>query len=362
MKPVKRITEDQVAVIKNVERKFTSAMQKASHIENIINKPQNNISKNSVQNQNDQDRGQWIKRQICSNECQTPQSPSVITNSMEKTYDFVQQDQEDSDSIRSKSFVNSEEYQFFINAIEKLKATNLFHEEDIKRMSDEQIYDALVEHARKQKLKQRLMAAHQLSMSTAASSSLAHPSSTINQPSSAVGVPQLESIDPKEDEEDLPIIMKNLHSVKSLKHFFEIRAKSKAALTLGISQPFNNSSGDHHFIASNTNSPQLNIRNTKSELSTLPSESPPSPQPNTSSSYDMFIKSSNPLIEKSIKHGIGLVHKVIKLSKNISLNLRLVFSLKFISKFIVQRMLKKSLKQISLSYLQQLQSKLNNYP
>lgn len=310
MKPVKRITEDQVAVSKNVERKFTSAMQKASQIENIINKPQNNISRNSVQNQNDQDRGSWVKRQICSNESQTTQSPSVINNSMEKIPD-VQQDQEDPDSIRSKNYVNSEEYQFFINAIEKLKATNLFHEEDIKRMSDEQIYDALVEHARKQKLKQRLMAAHQLSMSTAASSSLAHPTSTINQPSTAVGVPQLESIDSKEDEEDLPIIMKNLHSVKSLKHFFEIRAKSKAALTLGISQPFNNSSGEHHFIASNTNSPQPNIKNIKSELSTLPSESPPSPQPNTSSSYDMFIKSSNPLIEKSIKHGIGLVHKVI---------------------------------------------------
>lgn len=38
---------------------------------------------------------------------------------------------------------------------------------------------------------------------------------------------KLESIDKYlEEEDDVPIIIRNLHSVKSLKHFFEIRTKS----------------------------------------------------------------------------------------------------------------------------------------
>lgn len=305
--------ENEPIVTKNIERKFTSAMQKASQIENIINKPQG--LKNTVQTSNDTTTSVWFKRQSCSNTVeatqQPPPPPQPVTSqpsiSIEKTSDCIQVDE--LDSADSKNDVNPEEYQFFINAIEKLKATNLFHERDIKQMSDEQIYDALVEHARKQKLKQRLMAAHQLSMSTAASSSLAHPAPAFTPPNTNTGGPQLESIDAKEDEEDLPIIMKNLHSVKSLKHFFEIRAKSTAAAaSLTMSQPFNN--GENQ--PSNTNSPQLNMRSSKCDIAASPLCPPPPPPLPNATSYDMFIKSSNPLLEKCIKHGIGLANKVIQ--------------------------------------------------
>jgi len=307
-----------------MERKFTSAMQKASQIENIINKPQKYQHHSSNDHHTATDVAPtpaWLKRQTSNaNIAQPPPPPaSSLPTAVEKRPDFVVHVEDCFDGPRSKNYVNPEEYQFFINAIEKLKATNLFHEEDIKRMSDEQIYDALVEHARKQKLKQRLMAAHQLSMSTAASSSLSHSTPAYN-PTNA-GLPP-ESIDPKEDEEDLPIIMKNLHSVKSLKHFFEIRAKSTAAATSAMTQQFNSGScgpGDHHFSGSATNSPLLNPRISRAEF--LASSSPPPPPPPLPSasssngpSYDMFMKSSNPLIEKSIKHGMGLVNKVNKIN------------------------------------------------
>lgn len=92
---------------------------------------------------------------------------------------------------KQKDVLNLDEFQFFINAVEKLKAAHLFHEDDLKKMTDEQIYDALVAHARKQR-----------------NTNQESPNSSISQ------------ID-KEHDEDLPIIMRNLHSVKSLKHFLK---------------------------------------------------------------------------------------------------------------------------------------------
>jgi hypothetical protein len=267
------------------QRKFTSAMQKASQIENIINKPPQKTNTATDSNQHHQhhtndvisNTPSWLKRQTTNH--QTPPPPP----------------QEESESTTNQEYVNPEEYQFFINAIEKLKATNLFHEEDIRRMSDEQIYDALVEHARKQKLKQRLMAAHQLSMSTAAHYSY---SASLKDNSSLQMGAAAESIDARDEDEDLPIIMKNLHSVKSLKHFFEIRAKSTAAATSALTQPFTSVNLNEQTVASNAASPQINQRS-------LPPPAPPLP-----GSHDVFIKSSNPLIERSIKHGVGLVNKV----------------------------------------------------
>lgn len=312
-----RLTENE-STSKKMERKFTSAMQKASQIENIMNKGKEQQQQGlKQQSQAFTEQGTITdvtvcKRELISTNVGSPPLASSLSwpdgSVVEKRRLDVANSVEVMESSRAKSqYVNPEEYQFFINAIEKLKATNLFHEEDIKCMSDEQIYDALVEHARKQKLKQRLMVAHQLSMSTAAgSSSLAYSAQACG-----------ESIDGKEDDDDLPIIMKNLHSVKSLKHFFEIRAKSTAAAMSAISQQFtnndssNNSNSEH--CASNVNSPQLNQRSTKNrtELAvTVSSQTSTAPAVMSAPSHDIFMKSSNYLIEKSIKHGIGLANKV----------------------------------------------------
>ena len=161
--------------------------------------------------------------------------------------------------------MNSAEFQFFINAIEKLKATNLFQEEDLKKMTDEQIYEALIEHARTQRSK--------FGMSL-------NQNKPLNQQQQIVYNPALlESID-KEQEEDLPIIMRNLHSVKSLKHFFEIRAKSSSNAT--------------NITNSNIQSPLLHVKNNNIE------------EKETKSNVlqDLFVKNSQ-IIEKSVKHGIG---------------------------------------------------------
>lgn len=161
--------------------------------------------------------------------------------------------------------MNSAEFQFFINAIEKLKATNLFQEEDLKKMTDEQIYEALIEHARTQRSK--------FGMSL-------NQNKPLNQQQQIVYNPALlESID-KEQEEDLPIIMRNLHSVKSLKHFFEIRAKSSSNAT--------------NITNSNIQSPLLHVKNNCIE------------EKETKSNVlqDLFVKNSQ-IIEKSVKHGIG---------------------------------------------------------
>ena len=161
--------------------------------------------------------------------------------------------------------MNSAEFQFFINAIEKLKATNLFQEEDLKKMTDEQIYEALIEHARTQRSK--------FGMSL-------NQNKPLNQQQQIVYNPALlESID-KEQEEDLPIIMRNLHSVKSLKHFFEIRAKSSSNAT--------------NITNSNIQSPLLHVKNNNIE------------EKETKSNVlqDLFVKNSQ-IIENSVKHGIG---------------------------------------------------------
>lgn len=74
-------------------------------------------------------------------------------------------------------------------------------------MTDKQVYEALVEHARDQKI---------------SLPSIFLSSKGINTTSSVK-----KDIVGKivEEEDDLPIIIRNLHSVKSLKHFFEIRTK-----------------------------------------------------------------------------------------------------------------------------------------
>lgn len=287
-------------------RKFAQAMQKASLIENKISKKctpstpttsteesrytTTNRSSSIVEEQH------WTRRQTngTSEKIMPPPSPSVITTTNDCSFqreDFSQASSCPNQRLHHQSSdLNSDEYQFFINAIEKLKATNLFHEEDIKRMTDEQIYDALVEHARKQKLKQRLIAqAFTLPYGHNVTHHTNPPASHVNttHASNPTTTNILESID-KEDEEDLPIIMKNLHSVKSLKHFFEIRAKST-----------NTNSG------SGSNSPVLNPKSDRA----LTESSSSNKRPN--SLQELFMK-SNSVLEKSIKHGMGVAGRDVE--------------------------------------------------
>ena len=208
----------------------------------------------------------WSKRQKeDGTECLPPPSnPTPISTATNSCSDINNHDLPPKVDCQAKhqcsngSDFNSSEFQFFITAIEKLKATSLFQEEDLKKMTDEQIYEALIEHARVQRSK--------FNQTT----SLFTPSSNVNHN-------LLESID-KEQEEDLPIIMRNLHSVKSLKHFFEIRAKST-----------NNNSN------STIQSPLLQNKNTNLETK----------EAKSNALQDLFIKNSQ-LIEKSIKHGLGV--------------------------------------------------------
>jgi hypothetical protein len=134
----------------------------------------------------------WQKRQAVKNECLINESEPPIEQSCNS------QDNSDNNFV-GQDDLNTDEFQFFMNAIEKLKAANLFHEDDLKKMTDEQIYEALIEHARIQK-------------------KVNYPVITDN---------ACQSID--REEEDLPIIMRNLHSVKSLKHYFEIKSKSSSS-------------------------------------------------------------------------------------------------------------------------------------
>ncbi len=88
----------------------------------------------------------------------------------------------------------------------------------MNKLNDQQIYEALVEHARKQHINLPSILAK-------------YPESSTNifctNSNQQVLKNKLESIDTYlEEEDDLPIIIRNLHSVKSLKHFFEIRTKS----------------------------------------------------------------------------------------------------------------------------------------
>ena len=138
----------------------------------------------------------WQRRQAAKRELESEPMPPVFEslNSPAKEDDAYFCENENSNSNGSE--INSDEFQFFMNAIEKLKAANLFHEDDLKKMTDEQIYEALIEHARMQK-------------------KATYP---------VVNENFCRSID--KEEEDLPIIMRNLHSVKSLKHYFEIKSKT----------------------------------------------------------------------------------------------------------------------------------------
>ena len=152
--------------------------------------------------------------------------------------------------------------------MEKLKATNLFQEEDLKKMTDEQIYEALIEHARTQRSKFGV--------------SLSQNKVQLNQQQQTAYNHTLpESID-KEQEEDLPIIMRNLHSVKSLKHFFEIRAKSS------------------------TNASMINGSNLQSPLLHAKNNNPEDKEAKSNVLQDLFVKNSQ-IIEKSVKHGTGQV-------------------------------------------------------
>lgn len=172
---------------KAYERKF-KALKKTSHLkEKTI--------------ELDAQSSAWMKRQAIKTECNrdstTLPNEFVVTQTQEIL--FMKHNNEDNSNNNDNSDLNetnSDEFQFFVNAIEKLKAANLFHEDDLKKMTDEQIYEALIEHARLQKK----------GINPVVSGSLC------------------QSID--RDDEDLPIIMRNLHSVKSLKHYFEIKAKS----------------------------------------------------------------------------------------------------------------------------------------
>ena len=168
--------------------------------------------------------------------------------------------------MASNGDFNATEFQFFMNAVEKLKATSLFQEDDLKKMTDEQIYDALIEHARMQRSK----------CGPGGPTTHTQNKHNFNQPTLGNHT-LLESID-KEQEEDLPIIMRNLHSVKSLKHFFEIRAKS--------SFNANNSS---------VQSPSLQAKDIQLEK-----------EAKSNVLQDLFIKHSQ-IIEKSVEHGVGTV-------------------------------------------------------
>jgi hypothetical protein len=211
------------------------------------------------------------KRQVTEIECLPHPSNLTPSSTMSYSYANIQIEEKEADegnaaySCNGNDF-NSAEFQFFINAIEKLKATNLFQEEDLKKMTDEQIYEALIEHARTQRYKFG-MSQNQNKIQ-------------LNQQQIAYNHTLLESID-KEQEEDLPIIMRNLHSVKSLKHFFEIRAKS------------NNT---HNINNSNVQSPLLHAKNNNLE----------DKETKSNVLQDLFVKNSQ-IIEKSVKHGIGTV-------------------------------------------------------
>ena len=274
--------------IENSSRKFTDALQKASQIEDIITRrkaAQNtehscyesplNESNRHKEFANDSNMSSWMKRQTAeSSNCLPPplHSESTTATSSSNSFEHI-----DTQNKHGNDF-NPDEFQFFINAIEKLKATSLFQEEDLKKMTDEQIYEALIEHARKQR-SNRLNSMQQKAQ---------HQQLAENQANSNPNATYFpESID-KEQEEDLPIIMRNLHSVKSLKHFFEIRAKSGSS---------NQSSGAELMsqLGLDPNSPLVQAKSQEKEKK-------------TNTLQGLFIKNSQ-LIEKSVKQGVGIANR-----------------------------------------------------
>lgn len=198
---------------------FSDALQKASQIEDIISRGRSNSVTSNKENVN------LIQTNNTSNNNNNTTNNNIVP---ETNKNEIQNENSNGKEL------NSDEFKFFLSAIEKLKATHLFHEDDLKKMTDEQIYEALIEHVRKQR------------------SSYPQRTSQIQSHHLA----NRESID-KEQEEDLPIIMRNLHSVKSLKHFFEIRAKASSF----INDQLNNNNQQQQQQQSqlnSTNSPNLN--------------------------------------------------------------------------------------------------------
>ena len=100
--------------------------------------------------------------------------------------------------------INKEDLEYFVSEIQKLRKEAYFSDETLRRLSDEQIFEILVEHVRNKSNKPKAR--------------------TKTNTTSTGYVNQLYSID-NEREDDIPIVIRNLHSVKSLKQFFEIRAK-----------------------------------------------------------------------------------------------------------------------------------------
>ena len=139
----------------------------------------------------------WQRRQAIKNDSNNAIEPPIFDRLNSPPYADSNFRENESPN---HSEINTDEFQFFMNAIEKLKAANLFHEDDLKKMSDEQIYEALIEHAKMQK-----KATYSIITETTC-----------------------QSIDKEDD--DLPIIMRNLHSVKSLKHYFEVKSKTSSDL------------------------------------------------------------------------------------------------------------------------------------
>jgi hypothetical protein len=249
--------------------KFSDALQKASLIEDIITRRKANEKENI-----DKSSNAWIKRQAISDNKPPPEftETNMSNDNENKKLSEIQHNKSS-----TSTDVNSDEFKFFMNAIEKLKATSLFQEDDLKKMSDEQIYDALVEHARKCKFNKN-GSSEQIKAQEQKQINIIKNKDTIDK-----------------EEEDLPIIMKNLHSVKSLKHFFEIRAQSLS----------NNSNEQSTTMAiSNLNSPFVkrsqasNCYNTNSNTT-------------SHSSSHVNSKSTTQMIEKSIRQGTGLVSKDI---------------------------------------------------
>jgi hypothetical protein len=119
--------------------------------------------------------------------------------------------------------INSDDYKYFINAVDKLKADDLFTDiTDFNTLSDDQIYNKLVKHAREQKTNNNSLNKRDITVSSLINGNHQTTPSTIF----SMRQYSTSSIDENQEDQDLPIIMRNLHSVKSLKHYFELRAKT----------------------------------------------------------------------------------------------------------------------------------------
>ena len=135
----------------NSNRTFTDALQKASLIEDIItrrNKPPAVTNSSNLVGETKAPNESWAKRQ--KNDAAEHISPPINSEtSSSATSSFTNIELAEVEP-KTGDF-DADEFQFFMSAIEKLKATSLFQADDLKKMTDEQIYATLVEHARKQR-------------------------------------------------------------------------------------------------------------------------------------------------------------------------------------------------------------------